>query len=90
MEPITTRDAILYSALINAGVGFVLGLIPLVAGLVRKNAKYGFVGLVASAAGGAVLGVFLAVPLSALFTWLVFRGPRPVPGSRSNNRDSKP
>jgi len=70
---ITPREAIIYGALINAGVGLILGLVPLITGIVKRNIKYGLLGFICSALGGAVLGVILSVPVSALFTWMIIR-----------------
>lgn len=76
MDPtkMTTQEAIVYAALINAGIGFVLGLIPLITGFVKRNIKYGLIGFVASIVGGAVFGIILAIPASVIFTWLIIRG----------------
>ena len=82
MDPIniTPREAIIYGALINAGVGLVLGLVPLVSGIVKRNVKFGVLGFICAALGGAILGVILSVPVSALFTWMIFRkGPAAQP-----------
>lgn len=66
----------MYGALINAAIGLVLGLIPLITGVVKRNVKYGVIGFLGSIVGGAILGIFLAVPVAALFTWLIIRGPK--------------
>ena len=80
MEPIhlTTQEAILYAALINAAVGFFLGLIPLCFGFFKGRGKLGILGIVCSTVGGAILGIFLSVPAVALFTWLIIREDRTV------------
>jgi hypothetical protein len=77
MEPIhiTNNEAIVYFALVNAIVGFVLGLIPLGFGVFRGKVKLGILGIVSSIWGGAILGVFLSIPAMALFTWLIIRNP---------------
>ena len=78
MDPTTmsTQDAIMYAAIINAGIGFVLGLIPLIAGIMKRSFKYGFIGFIGSILGGAILGVILAIPIAAIFTWLAVRPAR--------------
>jgi hypothetical protein len=82
--PITPGEALLWSALINAGIGFAVGLIPLAIGFVKGNKKYGLLGLVCSIVGGAILGVLLAVPCAAIFTWLILRS------SKNKTGDSQP
>lgn len=70
---ITSTEAILYIVLINIGLGLLLGLIPLIAGFVKNNRKFGLFGLFGSIIGGAVLGVVLSLPVAAVFTWLIFK-----------------
>jgi hypothetical protein len=74
MEPInlTTRDFYIYALLINVGLGFLFGLIPLVFGIMKGQRKYGFLGLILSVVGGGLLGLLLAIPVAAIFTWLIF------------------
>jgi cobalamin synthase len=66
-------NALYYLPLIGGVIGLVLGLIPLIAGVVKKKIRLGCFGLVASTVGGALLGVFLSIPVTAVFTWLIFR-----------------
>lgn len=77
MEPVQLnyQEAFFWGIVINAGIGFVLGLIPLIIGLVKRNLKYGIFGHVAATVGGAVLGVFLSVPAVIIFTWLILKSP---------------
>lgn len=72
MEPInlSTREFYLYSLLINVGLGIVLGLIPLVVGFIKHQRKTAFLGFVVTIVGGAILGLLLAIPAAAIFTWL--------------------
>lgn len=90
MEPIrlNTQEAILYIALINAGIGFVLGLIPLIFGIVKGKTRYGIFGLLAATAGGAILGLFLSIPAVAIFIWLIVRGQKSAAtaAEESNNQ----
>lgn len=60
-------------AMIPVAVGFALGLIPLVVGIVRGKLKLGLIGLVVSTLGGALLGVILSIPAMGIFTWLILR-----------------
>lgn len=75
MDPIhlTTREAFFYFVLINAAIGLVLGLIPLLFGYFNKRLRLGVFGFVAAIVGGAILGIFLSVPATIVFTWLVVR-----------------
>jgi len=72
---LTSREAYIYGTLVTAGVGFVIGLIPLVVGVVKKKLKLGVLGLVASTVGGALLGLILALPFAAIFVWLIVKLP---------------
>ena len=60
-------------ALIGAAIGFLLGLIPLVLGLIKKKRKYAMFGFLGSFIGGALLGIFLSIPVASIFTWLILR-----------------
>jgi hypothetical protein len=75
MEPIqlTTREALLWVTLINFVIGFILGLIPLLFGYFSKQLKLGLAGILTSTLGGAVLGIFISIPATIVFTWLVAR-----------------
>ncbi len=87
MEPVRLnyQEALFWGTVINAGIGFALGLIPLVLGIVKRNFKYGILGHVSSTVGGALLGIFLSIPAAAIFTWLILKNPR-----ASNNAASEP
>jgi hypothetical protein len=69
---LTYSEAFLY-AMIPALVGFVLGLIPLITGIVHKKVKLGLIGLAAATLGGLILGMILSIPAMAIFTWLILR-----------------
>lgn len=84
---ITPQQAVMYAALLNAGIGFVLGLIPLIAGFVKGNVKMGLAGLAASTLGGAILGILLSIPAAAFFTYLIVRGQKRPPEVVVVNRD---
>lgn len=87
MEPVQLnyQEAFFWGIVINAGIGFVLGLIPLIIGLVKRNLRYGIFGHVAATVGGAVLGVFLAVPAVIFFTWLILKSPPSMKNSDSSS-----
>jgi len=59
--------------MIGAALGFILGLIPLVLGLIKKERKYAMFGFLGSLIGGALLGIFLSIPVASIFTWLILR-----------------
>ena len=71
--------------MIGAGLGFVFGLIPLIIGVLKKNTSFGIYGLVASIAGGAALGLLLALPIAAIFTWLIVKKARSTSGLNSED-----
>jgi O-antigen ligase len=70
---LTMSEALLYVALGGAVVGFLLGLVPLIVGIIKKKVKTGVIGLIVSTLGGALLGVFISIPAMAIFTWLILR-----------------
>jgi hypothetical protein len=53
--------------------GAICGLVPLVYGLARGRTGLAVGGFLACVVGGIILGVLLAVPLAALFAWLIWR-----------------
>ena len=76
---LTNTEAIVYVTIFNTILGIVLGLIPLILGFVKKERSYGVFGFLGSAIGGAILGLFLSVPVTAIFTWLILRRPKNTP-----------
>lgn len=73
MEPIriTPYTIILFAAVL----GFLLGLIPLFLGIRRNKTKLGVIGLICSAIGGAISGIFLIIPVIAIFIYLILKNP---------------
>ena len=69
---LTYNEALLY-AMIPLLIGFLLGLIPLIVGIVHKKTKLGLIGLIVSTLGGAFFGMILSIPAMAIFTWLILR-----------------
>lgn len=67
----TRNDFYLYALLLNAGLGALLGLIPLVVGFIKHQRKHAFLGLILSIVGGAILGLALAIPVAAVMTWII-------------------
>lgn len=84
MDPtqMSMRDVMIYGIAIHAGIGFVLGLAPLVLGFLKGKVKYGILGLVCGTLGGALLGLIVSVPSMIVFTWLIVRK---QPDSSENN-----
>jgi hypothetical protein len=70
---LTFSDALVYVAIRMAVIGFLLGLIPLITGIVKKKVKMGVIGLLVSTIGGALAGVIISIPAMAIFTWLILR-----------------
>ena len=66
----------MYAALFNAGIGLVVGLVPLILGFVKGNIKFGVVGFLACLVGGTILGIILSIPSMVVFSWLIIRGAR--------------
>jgi hypothetical protein len=74
MEPIRISPYTLIY--IWVGVGIVAGLILLLTGWSKGRTKLGALGLLSSTVGGGLLGIFLIVPVFAIFLWLIFRSPK--------------
>ncbi|MEO6050590.1 MAG: hypothetical protein ABIP78_04580 [Pyrinomonadaceae bacterium] len=72
MDP--TGLTMLQKVLVGAGIGLIIGLVPLITGILKRNLKYGLLGLVGSMVGGAALGLLLAIPVAGVFVWLILRG----------------
>ena len=72
-EPIrlSINEALVYAALINAAIGFVLGLIPLGFGYLNGRKTLGVFGIIGSTLGGAALGIYFSFPIVAIFMWLI-------------------
>ncbi len=66
--------------------GGVIGILPLVLGILKRKALLGLGGMIVSAIGGAVAGIFLAIPTVILFVWLILRN-RPAAKDEFNDID---
>lgn len=51
--------------------GVICGLLPLFLGLSYKRLELGVIGLVACIIGGFIRGIFLAIPISVIFTVII-------------------
>ena len=69
----TMSEALLYVAIRGALVGFLLGLVPLITGIIKKKVKVGAIGLLVTTLGGALAGIIISIPAMAVFTWLILR-----------------
>lgn len=79
----SAQQIILYNAIFGA----VIGIIPLLLGIFKRRLALGVAGLVVSTIGGALAGIFLAVPAVVLFVWLVLRNrPKPDGGTPDDGR----
>ncbi len=78
VDPIqlSTPQAVIYVAIINAGIGFFLGLIPLLLGYLYKQLKTGILAIVVATLGGSIVGIFASIPAAIIFTWLIVRKSR--------------
>lgn len=66
-------------AMMGAGLGALLDLLPLILGFVRKERSYGVFGFLGSIIGGAIMGILLSLPIIGIFTWLILRKPKNTP-----------
>lgn len=73
---LSTNEFVIAWALVNGGVGFVLGMVPLGFGYFRGRRRLGAIAIMTTTIGGAILGIVFIIPAMALFTWLVMRGSR--------------
>lgn len=62
--------------LIGSGIGILLGLIPLILGLIKKKRQYAIFGFAASVISGALIP-FLSIIVVAVFMWLILRNSKP-------------
>ncbi len=85
---LTTTEAVVYITIFNIGLGILLGAVPLILGFMRKERSYAVFGFLGSIIGGAILGLFLSVPVAAIFTWLILR--KPKLGNTSTENPSDP
>ncbi len=69
---LTTREAILYLALIGTGAGLVMGLVPLIYGWIKSKKKLGVIGLVVSIVAGAIW-IVLPIFVMVIFVFLIAR-----------------
>jgi hypothetical protein len=91
----TTQQQLLYIALIGAGVGVLLGLIPLILAIRKGKTKLGVIAMVSSIVAGvaALLSIGIIVPLvvNAVFVWVILKkGPAAKPDASADASGSTP
>ena len=69
MDPIrlNTNEAIVYLTLIGAGIGLILGLVPLIYGRMKGKARLGVIGFGVSMLAGAIWSI---LPLFVMITFV--------------------
>ncbi len=75
MEPIKLNytEFLAYAALINSFIGLLLGLIPLITGITKKQKSLGVYGFIGSIIGGAILGILLSIPIVSVVTYMILK-----------------
>jgi hypothetical protein len=63
-------------------IGAICGLVPLVFGLANGRTGLAVGGFAGCIVAGLAAGVLAAVPVAAVFAWLIWRGRRPVAPTR--------
>lgn len=69
---LSAQQLILLSAAVNAFIGFLLGLIPLLIGISKKQKKLGTWGLIACTVTGTLIGI-LSLIVVAVFIVLILK-----------------
>lgn len=57
----------------GAILGFIIGLIPLILGIVKKKVKFGLVGFIGAIIGNTILGLILSIPIVAISVYFIFQ-----------------
>lgn len=60
-------------ALFGAILGGLLGLIPLILGILKKRGKIGVLGFIAAIIGNAAFGVLLSIPIIVFSVYLILK-----------------
>jgi hypothetical protein len=59
-------------------LGALLGLIPLILGVIRKRTKIGVLGFLAAIIGNALLGILVSIPIIGLCVYLILKQSNPT------------
>jgi hypothetical protein len=85
-----TKQDLVYFALIGAGGGLLLGLIPLILAIRKGKIKVGLLAVVCSTIAGA-FSLIISLVVIALFIWLILKkSPIVPPESSADTSDSTP
>jgi hypothetical protein len=71
---LSPKEFIIYGALAGAALGFILGLLPLILGIVKGKARLGLIALLCSVVGGAIFILLSVIPV-VIFTWMILKKP---------------
>ena len=52
-------------------MGVVIGLIPLIIGIVKEQLNLGIIGLVSCIVGNLILGLLLSIPIALIFSIII-------------------
>ena len=67
-------NTFVYDAIIGALItGAVIGAIPAICGAVKGKIKLAVLGFIACVFSALLLGMILAIPVCAVFLWLIFK-----------------
>ena len=80
MDTLAFTAGVIIGALV---MGVVIGLVPLICGIVKRRIGLGLGGFAACIVGSLILGVFLSIPMCILFTILIFVLKRNTPAQSS-------
>ncbi len=64
-----------FTLIVGTAVGLVFGLALLIVGIVKKNTRFGILGLVLSLIVGPFLSLLGVLPVFGVFLWLILRKP---------------
>lgn len=64
-----------FALIVGVISGFIFGLIPLILGLRKQNRRYAFLGFVLTILAGAFFSLLGALPVAAVFVWLILKKP---------------
>lgn len=56
--------------------GILFGLVPLILGFRKQNARLGTIGFVLTLIAGAFFSLLGAIPIAGVFAWLISRKPK--------------
>lgn len=63
-------DSVIIGALIT---GAIIGAIPAICGAIKGKVQLAIIGFFACLLSGLILGMILAIPVCAVFLWLIFK-----------------